>query len=256
MKHTLGVIGTGAFATYLVHGFMRADTNCRVILSPRTRRHAEELAKQYGHTIARDNREVVETSDMVLAATRPAQMLAALDGLPWRKEQIVISVAAGIKHQELKQVVEPAEAVLCMPTNSAMFGMSILPIYPANPAAEQLLSALGTPVPIEDESAFESAAVLGACYGWILALNSTITQWLEEQGVDDTDARYLSAVLFESVGKTSLARQNSSTTDLVNELRLPGGITEHGLDLFESAEHFDKWRQVLDSVLARLSKRY
>ncbi|GJL81267.1 MAG: pyrroline-5-carboxylate reductase [marine bacterium B5-7] len=252
----IGVIGTGEFASYLIDGFMRDKADTSIIVSPRGREHSAQLAKRYGVRIARDNAEVVACADMVLIATRPAQLIEAIANVPWRAGQLAISVAAGISHKELSAQVAPADAVLCMPTNSAMIGASILPMYPAHHKAGQLLKALGEPVVMPNESAFEASAVLGAHYGFVLALLSTTCDWLTQHGIATKEARLLSSRLFESVGKISAHRSEKGLQELVGELRLPGGITEFGLVALAEKQTYDSFSEVLTGVLNRLNQRY
>lgn len=256
MQYQLGIIGTGEFAGYLLHGFMRRNPRLTAILSPRGRTQAGELARRYGHRIARDNAEVAQSAETILAATRPAQLSEALAGLPWRRDQLVISVAAGVRHAELRALVDPADAVLCMPTNSAMFGASVVPLFPGNPRAVEFLSALGEPFVMPDEHAFESSAVLGAMYGWLLELMATGIDWLEVHDVPPDAARGLMSRLFASVGEVGANRGERTVEQLVDELRLPGGITEHGLIEFERRGSMDDWQAVMTEILERLHHRY
>ena len=256
MKYDLGVIGTGEFAVHLVNGFMFNNPDLTAILSPRNEHCAARLANQYGHKIAADNQEVVSSCKFVLLAMLPSQLINALKELVWNEDQVIISVVTGISIEELNNIVAPAQSVICMPTNSAMIGKSILPVYPHHVEAEKFLSALGKPVALPDEKAFESCAVLGATYGWLLALKAETTQWLCENNVPEQEARELMAELFISIGEISKHRKEVSITTLANELRLPGGITEHGLVLFEENGALEKWQTVMGAILDRLSVRY
>ncbi|KAA3623586.1 MAG: hypothetical protein DWQ08_11365 [Proteobacteria bacterium] len=256
MTFDLGIIGTGEFAVYLVEGVMRANPDTTVIVSPRGRAHALDLQRRFGHTVADDNAEVVARATTVLAATRPAQFHDALAELPWRDDQLVISVAAGVDHTELTSLASPATAVLCMPTNSAMLGESVVPMFPANERARRFLTAFGEPVAMPDERAFESSAVLGAYFGWLLALMDGGANWLAAHDVPADSARTLMAQVFRSAAAVAARRDSRSLSELANELRLPGGITEHGLIELEKRGSLDDWQAVMTSVLERLGARY
>ncbi len=256
MQYTLGVIGVGEFATHLIAGFMRSLPGMQVILSPRNAERARALRDEYGHAIAPSNAEVVARSEIVLLSTRPAQTVEAIAELPWIAEQLVISVAAGISLDELRALVGPADAVLCMPSNAAMIGSSIVPFYPDNPRARTLLRSLGTPVALPDEGAFGAAAVLGAHYGWLLRLMATNARWLTDHGVPEHSARALVQGQFASVAAIAGHRDDIGLNALADELNLPGGITAHGYRLFEENHAIGDWSDVMDSVLERLAERY
>ena len=256
MSETLGVIGVGRFASYLVEGFLRGDPAQSIILSPRNKEHTRKLRQRFGLTVAADNSEVVANANIVLLATRPIQIFESIKELPWRKEQIAISVAAGVPRPELLEYVSPAEVVLSMPTNSGMIGSAAIPMYPYNSRANQLLSTLGQTFIIEDEEAYGACATLGAYYGWLLALTEESACWLEEKGANTALARRMVSQVFRSVANIVEHRDQESLRFLVDELRTPGGLTEHGLELFEETKAIKEWSNVLDTIFSRLSRRY
>ncbi|MDJ0958222.1 MAG: NAD(P)-binding domain-containing protein [Arenicellales bacterium] len=256
MSETLGVIGVGSFASYLVEGLLRSDPTQQIILSPRNREHTRKLHHRFGLTIAANNSEVVAGADIVILATRPIHIFESIENLPWRKEQIAISVAAGVTRSELLEYVSPAEVVLSMPTNSGMIGSAAIPMYPYNSNAEQLLSRLGKTFIIEDEDVYRACTTLGAYFGWLLALTEESARWLEEKGTNTALARRMVSQAFRSVANIVEHRDQENLRLLVDELRTPGGLTEHGLDLFEETKAIKEWSNVLDTIYNRLSRRY
>ena len=256
MKETVGVIGVGGFATYLIEGLMHSDPSMRLVLSPRNHDRARLLSERFGLPMMQSNEEVVSASDLILLCTRPMHVLECVAGLPWRKEQTIVSVAAGITRAELEPYVAPAEVVLSMPTNSATIGAAAIPMHPQNPRAHRLLSRLGDTVVIDDEKAYAAASTLGAYYGWLLALMQESTTWLERNGVDPAQARQLMIKVYRSVADVASHRDQHSLECLVDEIRMPGGLTEHGLSLFAESGAIEEWSKILDSTLARLSQRY
>ena len=256
MKVRLGVIGVGRFARYLVEGLLRTDPSLPIILSPRNKQNSLLLSQRFGLTIAADNSEVVANSDIVLLATRPIQIFESLDNLRWRKGMIAISVAAGVTRRELSEYVSPSEVVLSMPTNSGMIGSAAIPMHPYNAKADKLLSMLGCTFVIEDEKIYEACATLGAYYGWLLGLMDESAGWLEGKGTNPVLARRMVSQVFRSVANVVEHRDQESLSFLVDELRTPGGLTEHGLDIFEETNAIKTWSKILDTIYSRLSQRY
>ena len=105
MKH-LGILGVGHLASYLVPGWARAKERPSFLLSPRNAAVAARLERDYGCHIAADNAALVRESDVVVLATRPGHAVAAARGLPWRAEQTVVSVVAGLEIDGLHGVRE------------------------------------------------------------------------------------------------------------------------------------------------------
>lgn len=256
MKETVGVIGVGGFATHLIEGLMRSDPSLQMVLSPRNRDRAQLLSERFGLPVMQTNDEVVSASDLVLLCTRPMHVFDSVADLPWREEQIIVSVAAGITRAELDPYVAPAEVVLSMPTNSGMIGAAAIPMHPQNSKAQQLLSKLGDIMVIDDEKVFAAASTLGAYFGWLLALMQESTAWLERNGADPAQARQLMVKVFRSVADVVSHRDQHSLEFMVDELRIPGGLTEHGLKLFTESGAMEEWSKILDATHDRLTQRY
>ena len=256
MNYPLGIIGVGDFCIYLVEGIMKRYPDMQILLSPRGRRQSERIHTQFGHRIANDNAEVAGQSDMILLATRPAQVEEALVGIRFRSSQTVISVAAGVSVVKLQDLVSPANVVLCMPTNSAMIGVSPVPMFPDDSQARPILESFGPVYVLPDEQQFNCCSVLGAYYGWVLALQAESGEWLQQQGISESTARGLISSMFRATASIDQHRTDVSTRALSDELRLPGGLTEHGLNFFDDSGAIRFWSDVMQSVLERLSKPY
>ena len=111
MTTSVGIIGVGHLAGYLVEGLRCGGDGPVITLSPRNAGKSGALAERFGARVAADNVHVVEEADTVILATRPAQAVHAATGLPWRVGQVLICVAAGIPLDALVPVAGPATVV-------------------------------------------------------------------------------------------------------------------------------------------------
>jgi len=160
MTLRVGIIGVGHLASYVVEGLCAANDPPDILLSPRNAERASVLSERFGVRTANDNRTVVSQSDIVILATRPPQALNAATDLPWRAEQTLICVAAGVSCAGLSTVASPARIVRAMPVSCAAIGESSTSLYPDDPNARSLLTRLGPVIALPDESSF---AVVGNC---------------------------------------------------------------------------------------------
>lgn len=126
---TIGFLGAGRMATALALGFVKAGLvqPHRVVASdidPTARKHFPATT---GGRILSTNREVVEASQTVLVAVKPAQVLEVLrESAPALKDSpLVVSIAAGVTLARLEEALPAgARVVRVMPNTPAVVGQS------------------------------------------------------------------------------------------------------------------------------------
>ncbi|MER9927091.1 NAD(P)-binding domain-containing protein [Mesorhizobium sp. M0048] len=98
---TIGVVGTGDFAAYLIAALRKGGYRGRILLSPHSRVKAQTLAATYSCTLAADNSSMLAEADWILLAVRPEQLANALSNLALRSGQVLVSAVAGVTIAEL-----------------------------------------------------------------------------------------------------------------------------------------------------------
>jgi pyrroline-5-carboxylate reductase len=251
----IGIIGTGHLAANMVEGWMRDPENRPTItLSPRNARISAEIAARHGAQVADDNQAVLDVSDIVVLACRPAQSGAALDGLSWRAGQHLVSVCAGVP---IAGLPAPGAAVSrAMPLTASRIGESPTILYPGSDAVRAALAPLGTVIAVADEAAFEIASVDAAVYGWAFALIGAMSDWSAEAGLEPAVARHLTAHVFRAATGMVLKHPGAPLPEMLEELATPGGITELGLAELSDRDALDAWKAAADKVLERLRGRH
>lgn len=245
----LGIIGVGHLAASLLAGFRRSGMEAAAItVSPRGM--GPELARRHGHRLARDNAELVAACDHVVLAVRPDAAVAAIEGLPWRRGQLLMSACAGVPLAALAPAA-PARVVRIMPLTASELGASPTLLCPPDAQALELLQRLGPAVELADEDQFEVATVSAAIYGWAQALIAAGADWSAANGLDPDTARQLVARTFVAAGRM-VSEKDAPVQRLLEELVTPGGITEAGLRHLEGKAVPQAWSQACDIVLARL----
>lgn len=249
---TLGVIGVGHLAASILKGLLRVGMSPgEMILSPRG--YGATLAERHGFLLAKDNADVVAKSRLVLLAVRPADAPLALDGLPWREDQIVVSACAGVPISQLASAAAPAQIVRIMPLTASEIGASPTLVYPLRPEIEPYLNAIGSIIELETEDQFEVGTVSAAIYGWAQALVRESSDWSVANGLSEAAARKLVAQTFVASGRM-IAESDEPMDAILESLCTPGGITEAGLVHLQDQRAIDAWRQSCDVVLERLRK--
>lgn len=249
---SFGFLGVGHLAEALIEGALASGLPAReLVLSPRGR--AESVAKRFGLTVAADNAALVAAASVVVLGVRPAQARAALEGLPWRADQVIVSCCAGLAIADLADAAAPARVMRAMPLTAAAIGASPIPVHPDLAAARPLLDRLGTVAALASEADFEVATVSAAVYGWVQHLVGRSTAWSAARGLDPALARRLTALTFVAAGRV-LAERDAPIEDLLAELATPGGITELGLSVLADHDVSGAWDAAQAAVLDRLRR--
>jgi pyrroline-5-carboxylate reductase len=250
----LGIVGVGAIAEAIITGVCEGeDTPISIHLSPRSAVRASRLAARYPSVhVVDSNQTVIERADVVLLCMRPQDAHAALSDLAFRAHQAVISVMAGVPIGVLRNLVGPAEVIVrAIPLPAVARRAGLTAIYPRNEAAQAIFDPLGGVIAVDDERALDALSASTATIAAHLAYLDTISRWLADRGIPQTDAtRYIAAV-FGAVGGTLLATQPSDFKTLADEYATAGGTNEQFLTALRHAGTFN----VVDRALADVARR-
>lgn len=255
MSDTIGILGVGHLAGYLVEGLHSCRADVKIILSPRNMNQAARLVEKYGAIQAESNQAVVQKADLLLLTTRPGDALSALAEVSMHPEQVVVSAVAGIELASLAAVAAPASVVRVMPLSCAAICQSPTVLYPDHPRVRQLFEWLGTVHVVESEQAFNRASVIAAFYGWIYALLEETAGWVREGGLPDDTARSLVLSTVKGAADLAVMRPDHELSELLDTLATPGGITRYGLGVLEDEQGLQAWRKALQAVYQRLTSQ-
>lgn len=252
MTMKIAWLGVGHLARYCVPPLARHFGAGAVTLSPRGRETAAALARETGVAVAADNAALVEAADLIFLAPRPADAVAAVTGLPWRREQTVVSLCAGLPLASLAPAVAPARLVRAIPVLAALWGESPTPLYPAAPAAAEALAAWGPVVAVADEAAFETAAAASVVYSWLVRLQADLAASLAAGGLPEETARLLMAQTFRAAGTLGREDRQTPLPEIWQSLCSPGSYSLKGLEQLEAANALAPWPEAVRQLLTLL----
>ncbi|MFT6917159.1 MAG: pyrroline-5-carboxylate reductase [Motiliproteus sp.] len=254
MIETLGILGVGHLASYVVAGLRHGGYNGSILLSPRNPERSAALAKQHGCELAATNEELLRRSEYILLAVRPAQAEGLLQSLTFSTEQLVISCVAGMPLAELERLVAPARVVRTLPLACAEIGEGAVPLYPDHPQVRELLGVIGQVICLKNEAEFELASVAACMNGWMYGFFEQLTHWYVDQGMAPAEAR---ALVLHSVGgaaKFASARPELPLRGISDSIATPGTYTLTGLELLQNSDAFSPWLQACEQVSLALKK--
>jgi pyrroline-5-carboxylate reductase len=249
---TVGILGVGHFAQYLVEGLRRGgDESPRIVLSPRREGVARALAARYPRVeVAADNQAVVDAADVVLLAVRAKDSVPVVNALKWRKGQRLVSMVAGTTIAALA-AASPATIIRGMASAAIARHESTIVIYPDDPRARALLEPLGPVLVMPDEATLAAASVMYGYYAMLFAVMAEGERWVRDHGATQAAARTIVGWAFRGAGNMLLADPSRALPEIVASLATPGGITEKGLESLEAEGALAAWGRALDAALRR-----
>lgn len=246
----VGFLGTGRIAAPMVRALARDGRE--ILVSERGRETSAGLAARFAGVSVRDNRGVVEGSDVVVLCLLADVAREVLPGLPFRSEHRVVSVMAEIGLAEIAAMIgDTRELCVTIPMPFIDSGGCPLPVYPASETLVELFGRDNTVIPVASESAmkphFAATAVSSTLFGELIALRD----WLEphagsraaaEQYVTLLVSGYMSALPKDGAGRLDEA---------VNELATAGGLNAQLLKHMRDSGTMEALKQGLDDLANR-----
>jgi pyrroline-5-carboxylate reductase len=251
MNATLGIVGVGRLATFMIEGLRRAGDRRDILLSPRNAVTAAELARAHGCTLMPDNQAVLDRASLVVVATPPAQTLTALGALRWRADHVLISVVAGVGVPALRAQAGAATVVRAMPSAASAIGFGVTPLHPPHPEAEALFGRVGAVHSLPDEAMFGAATALACYHLWLHALMQRVAAAAEAGGLAAPVAASMVAGLMQAAGAMALAEPTRPLRAPLDENGVPGTLTDAGLTVLEAAGGLDGWARAVAAILPR-----
>lgn len=246
----VGFLGTGRIAAPMVKALARDGH--QVLVSERNRQVSGELAARHDNVSVRDNREVVEHSEVVVLCLLAAVARRELPSLPFRPEHKVISVMAEIELAEIAGLIgDTRELCVTIPMPFIDAGGCPLPVHPASPVLDELFGADNATITLETEAAMKPHFAATAMTSTVLRELMVVRDWLAgHTGNADDAERYM--VMLESGYLRALATQDEETLDdALNHLATEGGLNAQLLRHMEDAGTMEALKAGLDGLVKR-----
>ena len=232
----------------MVRGLRRRRLELEILLSPRSETTGAELAAEDPQVRrATSNAAVVEGSEIIVLAMRPPQLREAVEGLPFRVGQVVVSCLANTPRDEVAALVAPASTCRIIPLPTIEHGTGPLVLHPDLPAVHELFDGLGEFIAAPTESEFCAYSAASGTMSTFYAVQAVISRWLMAQGASRAWAENYVRSMQQALAQTGAARQGASE-DLVAEHETRGGINERVRLRLAHAGWFDALGSALDGL--------
>jgi pyrroline-5-carboxylate reductase len=248
MHQKFGFIGAGNMCQSLVEGWVSKGVLKpeQIFVSNRTPGKVKKLEQQFNVKGTATNEELVDAVDVVLIATKPQDLLAAIEPIAssFRDDQVVISLAAGVPLSKLKRLLpKGARIIRVIPNTPARIQKGVIGYCSnANDVVidrfmEDLFSALGLVIRVEEGEPFEALMIsCSAGVGFIFELMLYWQEWLEERGFAADQAKAMTVQTFLGASQLATTNPSQSLVDLQSKVTSKKGVTAAGLDSMRELE--------------------
>jgi len=238
-------VGGGNMASALIAGLVRKGWSAGAIrvveIDPQAR---ERLERELGVTAHADLASGATGSGTIVLAVKPQQMQAVARGLaPLLAGQLVVTIAAGIRHSDLTRWLDGhAPIVRAMPNTPALVLAGITGLYaPATVSksdrarAESILAAAGATLWLEREEQMDAVtAISGSGPAYVFYFVEALQEAAEKLGLSADVSRALALQTF--VGAAKLASESPESAGTLRErVTSKGGTTERALAVLGEA---------------------
>lgn len=231
-------IGGGNMATALISGLLqRGYSPSKIHVVEINQQACIQLHEKFSIRASTELEIPIQHANVLILAVKPQQLReVSLNIAPLLKDQLIISIAAGIRASDIARWLGTRNIVRCMPNTPALIRAGITGLYALPEVAsaqhkvsESILSAVGKFLWVADESLLDSVTALsGSGPAYVFYFIEAMQQAGLELGLDANTSRELAIETIIGAGK--LARSSSEDVTLLRaRVTSKNGTTERAL---------------------------
>ena len=261
--YKLGIIGAGKMAGALLKGILKSKTFSKneVILSDVDDEKLRILKSEFGVSTTDNNKELAESSEIVIFAVKPGQLKELLNEIKnhTSKKKLYISIAAGIKTNFIETTLKKdLRIVRVMPNKPVVVHEGAFGIYynkyvddADRVSVERIFNPLGEVVTVNDENLIDAVTGLsGSGPAFVAVFAEALADGGVKMGLHRDEALKLS--LQTILGSAKLMIETGThPAKLKDMVSSPGGTTIRGIHELEKTG----FRNAVISTIEATTKR-
>ena len=243
----IGFLGAGKMATALAKGFVRAEMVFPkgIIAADPFDAARKYFAAETGAKTTAANLDVAKTATVLILATKPDQVAAALAEISgaFTKDHLLISIAAGVTLAKLESALPAgARVIRVMPNTPALVGAGASGFALGNNAtaadgelAKKLLSAVGVALPVKENLLDAVTGLSGSGPAYVYQFIEALSDGGVAAGLPRDIATKLAAQTVLGGAKMVL-ETGVHPGALKDQVTSPGGTTIEGIHELEKGK--------------------
>lgn len=260
-KTRIAFIGAGNMAASLIGGLRAQGLDASQIrASDPGAETRSRIQAEHGIEAFEDNAQAIDGADVIVLAVKPQVMKTVCQALQPNLQdgQLIVSIAAGITCASLQSWVGARPVVRCMPNTPALLRQGVSGLYATaevsgeqRQQAEQLLSAVGTALWLEQEQQLDAVtAVSGSGPAYFFLLIEAMTAAGEKLGLPRETASQLTLQTALGAARMAVA-SDVDAAELRRRVTSPAGTTEAAIKSFQASGFEAIVEQALQAAATR-----
>ena len=237
----IAFIGGGNMARSLIGGLIKTGASASSIaVADPSAEGRQALARDFGIATFAQNDQAAERAEVVVLAVKPQIMPAIQTGLRElfsRQRPLLISIAAGVRLDQLERWFGNLPIVRCMPNTPALIGAGASGLCanarvspPQRAQAQHVLDAAGLTRWINDEALMDTVTgIAGSAPAYFFAIVEALEDAGVAQGLPRDVARSLASQTCLGAGRM-LVESGDAPADLRKRVTSPNGTTQAALE--------------------------
>jgi pyrroline-5-carboxylate reductase len=232
-------IGGGNMATALIGGLLKgkfytADELSAVEVNEEA---CLSLRNKFSIKATADLAQGIANSNIIVLAVKPQQLGEVCKHLaPLLNAQLIVSIAAGIRAQDIARWLNTENVVRCMPNTPALIQSGVTGMYALTKVnlankkiAESILNAVGSTVWLQEEVMLDGVtAISGSGPAYVFYFIEAMQQAAKELGFDEVQSKRL--VLDTFLGAAKLAESSQEDVSVLRaRVTSKNGTTERAM---------------------------
>ncbi len=239
----IAIIGAGNMGGAIARGLAKGSIipAAGIIVSDPSQDKLDALKTEYPDMqVTDDNQEAAAGADIVLLAVKPWLVFEVLDGMELAENQILISIAAGVRMGDIwNKLGNPANPIFRIIPNTAiseMQSMTLIASSQATPEQEKLVldlfNGMGLAMLLPEDK-FAAATAMTSCgIAYVLKYIQAAMQAGIELGIYPKDGMKMVAQSVKGAAELILNNDTHPTLE-IDKVCTPGGLTIKGINSLE-----------------------
>jgi len=245
MESKVVFIGAGNMAEAIVSGMVAAEF-CepeKIVLTDIRPERLADLEKEYGVRTSTEN-DAVKNAEIVVLAVKPQILDEVLKKMApvFRKETLVISIAAGIPSSKIETALgDGVRVVRVMPNTPALIGQGASALAAGSLAdeadldvADSILGCVGLTVRVDEDQIDAVTALSGSGPAYVFYLLEAMLSAAEEMGLEKETARILALQTVEGAARL-MKDSGEEAAALRAKVTSKGGTTEAAIKSLDAS---------------------